>query len=129
MRLKRIEASTVAEALRRLRKELGEEAVILSTRTLSPAVGPSRVEILGAVDGDPVGADGRLDSVFSGRGRRAEIAEKLARFQAVVPTVPLAASAPAAVPAPTPPAPAPVAAPAAAAASPSTPGMPACRPP
>jgi flagellar biosynthesis protein FlhF len=125
MRLKRIEATTVAEAMRRLRKDLGEDAVILSTRTLSPAVGPSRVEILGAVDAEPVGAEGRLESVFSGRGRRAEIAEKLARFQAVVPTVPLAAAAPATPPPPV----APAAAPAAAVAAPEVPGMPACRPP
>jgi flagellar biosynthesis protein FlhF len=52
MRIKRVEAATVAEALRLLRAELGEHALILHTRTAS-APGPfraGRVEVMGAVD-------------------------------------------------------------------------------
>lgn len=49
MRLKRIEAATVAEGMRRLRAELGEHAVILHTKTVD-GIGGGRIEILGAVD-------------------------------------------------------------------------------
>jgi flagellar biosynthesis protein FlhF len=51
MRIKRVEAESTADALRLLRAELGENALILSTRTLE---GPPRrrVEVVGAVD-DP----------------------------------------------------------------------------
>ena len=61
MRLKRIEAPTVGEAMRRLRQELGDDAVILHTKTIgggpgmSGLLGRSRVEILGAVD-EPMGS-------------------------------------------------------------------------
>jgi flagellar biosynthesis GTPase FlhF len=55
MRIKRIEAVTVAEAMRRLREDLGDNALILHTKTITaPGVAGffkrSRVEILGAVD-------------------------------------------------------------------------------
>src|SRR5262245_3933390 len=52
MRIKRVEAATVAEALRLLRAELGDHALILHTKTLV-APGPfrsGRVEVMGAVD-------------------------------------------------------------------------------
>jgi flagellar biosynthesis GTPase FlhF len=55
MRLKRVEASSIAEALRLLRMELGENALILHTKTV-PAGGlggrfrASRVEVLGAIE-------------------------------------------------------------------------------
>ena len=52
MRIKRVEAATVAEALRLLRAELGDHALILHTKTLA-APGPlraGRVEVMGAVD-------------------------------------------------------------------------------
>lgn len=55
MRLKRVEASSIAEALRLLRQELGENALILHTKTV-PAAGlggrfrTARVEVLGAIE-------------------------------------------------------------------------------
>jgi flagellar biosynthesis protein FlhF len=99
MRLKRIEAPTVAQALQRLRQELGEQAVILHTRTLG-AGARTRVEVLGAVDAPPGLADpaaaalaataaAEIPPAAAGDGRRDEIAQRLARFRAAVPGVPL----------------------------------------
>jgi flagellar biosynthesis protein FlhF len=55
MRIKRVEAASVAEALRVLRQELGDNALILHTKTLrgsgvSGFFRSPRVEVLGAVD-------------------------------------------------------------------------------
>lgn len=55
MRIKRIEADSIAEAMRELRRELGDHALILHTRQLAPRgvagwFRSPRVEILGAVD-------------------------------------------------------------------------------
>src|SRR5262249_13980611 len=55
MRIKRIEADNIAEAMRELRRELGEGALILHTKQLPPrgVVGwfkAPRIEILGAID-------------------------------------------------------------------------------
>jgi flagellar biosynthesis protein FlhF len=138
MRLKRIEAPSVGEAMRRLRQELGDDAVILHTKTIGGGpgmaglLGRSRVEILGAVDepmgsgaapttaalppaapaAAPVAAAAALpvaapDHHDADAGRvlipaarpapaeaRAEIAARLARFQAAVPTIRLAAEKP-----------------------------------
>lgn len=128
MRLKRIEAATLAEGLRRLREELGEDALILHTKTLSAGgvtglFRRARVEILGAVDDDrsevpaaappldvatpravvPGGAVREAASPSrEARPSRASIGERLRSFQAAVPSVPLARAA-AAVPAGEPP--------------------------
>ena len=110
MRLKRIEAKTVGEAMRRLRQELGDDAVILHTKTV-PAAGLTgllrgpRVEILGAIDeavagvgaalpapGPPPAAAAERAAIHSPASppdHRAEIARRLAHFQAAVPTAPL----------------------------------------
>jgi flagellar biosynthesis protein FlhF len=119
MRLKRIEAPTVGEAMRRLRQELGEHAVILHTKTVggpgAGLLGRGRVEILGAVDdpGEPgaarpaaaepapapaAPAAARRDTAPRGAPAeaRAEIAARLARFQAAVPSIRLAPEPPAA---------------------------------
>jgi flagellar biosynthesis protein FlhF len=55
MRIKRIEADNIAEAMRDLRRELGEGALILHTKQLAPRgvagwFKAPRVEILGAID-------------------------------------------------------------------------------
>ena len=65
MRIKRIEAATVAEAMRRLREDLGDNALILQTRTITaPGVAGlfrrTRVEILGAVDAEVATAPGQM---------------------------------------------------------------------
>lgn len=58
MHLKRFRAATIDEALRQVRKELGEEAVILHTKSI-PFVGASPfarrqgVEVVAALDDDP----------------------------------------------------------------------------
>jgi flagellar biosynthesis protein FlhF len=123
MRLKRIEAATVAEAMRRLREELGEQAVILHTKTLAGSgldglIRGPRVEILGAVDepdtragtpalvlpAPPVEAPSAvavpLPASAGEASRRADIAARLARFQAAVPTAPLATAGPVEAPSP-----------------------------
>ncbi|MBI4610323.1 MAG: hypothetical protein HY726_15090 [Candidatus Rokubacteria bacterium] len=56
MLLKRFEAASVPEALAAVRRELGEDAVLLHTKTLPPAglgrlFGRPRVEVLAALDG------------------------------------------------------------------------------
>jgi flagellar biosynthesis GTPase FlhF len=104
MRIRRIEAGTVAEGMRLLRAELGEDGLILETRTRPGGVRwQTVIEIIGAVDDrtpepadrpvvaasvvSPSPAAGRRDD-----GRevsRADIAERLARFRAAVPAVPL----------------------------------------
>lgn len=119
MRIKRIEAATVAEAMRQLRNELGDDALILQTKTITaPGVAGffkrTRVELLGAIDeelpgslargasaptrggltGEPVtvihGRDGGFRvSDAAGEARHA-IAERLRSFRAAVPTAPLA---------------------------------------
>jgi flagellar biosynthesis protein FlhF len=112
MRIKRVDAPTVAEALRLLRQELGENALILHTKTIT-AGGVTglfrrpRVEIIGAVDepGFPASfqapapdADVAQSAMPSAPhasaertsdGRRDAIAERLARFRAAVPAVPI----------------------------------------
>lgn len=109
MRLKRIEAPTVAEALRRLRQELGDHAVILHTKTLSRAglIKEPRVEILGAADDAGVTAAAPAAApvvtpdpvplapapAAAAPDRRLDIAARLAKFQAAVPSVPLAVPA------------------------------------
>jgi flagellar biosynthesis protein FlhF len=55
MRIKRIEADNIADAMRELRRELGDRALILHTRPLPPKgvtgwFKAPRIEILGAVD-------------------------------------------------------------------------------
>jgi flagellar biosynthesis protein FlhF len=50
MNLKRFCAPSVDEALARIRRELGEEAVILSTSEITPPGGARQVEILAAAD-------------------------------------------------------------------------------
>jgi flagellar biosynthesis protein FlhF len=89
MRLKRIEAATVAEAMRLLRQELGEAAIILHTRTvpgggIAGRLARPRVEILGAVD-EPEAASVAPRAA----DRRAEVALRLARFRAAAPGAPL----------------------------------------
>jgi len=118
MRIKRIEAATVAEAMRRLREDLGDNALILQTRTITaPGVAGlfkrTRVEILGAADEEletttakvaaaperevTPAADAALDT-------RAAIARRLRSFRAAVPAVPLAVAGPDGPPAVEPPA-------------------------
>jgi len=116
MRIKRIEAATVTEALRRLREELGDDALILQTKTISaPGVAGffrrARVEVLGAVDEDlpssasatavlpvPVGGapasvhpreDVALRVTDAAAEVRHAIAERLRSFRAAVPTAPI----------------------------------------
>ncbi len=55
MRLRRFEGGTVAEALAKVRAELGPEAVILHTRATETGA-PRHVEVTAAVDGTPAGA-------------------------------------------------------------------------
>jgi len=56
MRIKRFEARDIHSAMAMVKEELGEDAVILSTRTLKPQDGPAtgraRVEIMAAMDYD-----------------------------------------------------------------------------
>ena len=52
MRLRRFEATTVAEALARVREDLGAEAVILHARTVAEAERGGWVEVTAAVDED-----------------------------------------------------------------------------
>ena len=52
MRLRRFEATTVAEALARVREDLGAEAVILHARTVTEAERGGWVEVTAAVDED-----------------------------------------------------------------------------
>jgi len=127
MRIKRVEADTVAEALRELRRELGEHALILHTRQLPPRgvtgwFRSARVEVLGAVDEPELlrapaarsdagasafarmqqEAAARLQGATSAgvgaeparapasrEAQRQAVAERLARFRAVTPTLPL----------------------------------------
>lgn len=61
MLLKRFEAASVPEALAAVRRELGENAVLLHTKTLAPSgfgrfFGRPRVEVLAALDGSVVEA-------------------------------------------------------------------------
>jgi flagellar biosynthesis protein FlhF len=69
MRLRRFEAATVAEALARVRDELGPDAVILHAREpeLGPAAGrpAGRVEVMAAVDEDGAPRHGRADGLTS----------------------------------------------------------------
>ena len=118
MRIKRIEAATTAEALRRLREELGDDALILQTKTISaPGMAGffkrTRVELLGAVDealpesaasatavsSVPAavvpgtvspGADVGFRVSDAAAEVRHAIAERLRSFRAAVPTAPLA---------------------------------------
>jgi flagellar biosynthesis protein FlhF len=118
MRIKRIEAATVAEAMRQLRQELGDDALILQTKTITaPGVAGlfkrTRVELLGAVDEDlpvsvaaraaaphaatpatPVtvihGRDGGFRVTDAAAEARHAVAERLRSFRAAVPTAPLA---------------------------------------
>ncbi|MBI4246527.1 MAG: hypothetical protein HY614_05005, partial [Candidatus Rokubacteria bacterium] len=64
MRIKRIEADNIVDAMRELRRELGDHALILHTRQLAPKgvtgwFKSARIEILGAVDEPGVFAGGR----------------------------------------------------------------------
>lgn len=64
MRIKRIEADNIADAMRELRRELGDHALILHTRQLAPKgvtgwFKAPRIEILGAVDEPAVFAGAR----------------------------------------------------------------------
>jgi flagellar biosynthesis protein FlhF len=122
MRIRRIEAATVAEGMRLLRDELGEDALILDTRTRPGAVaGQTRVEIVGAVDDAAIArsvetlargpgdrfTDAQPSATTAAAGARAPlggppapreasralIAERLARFRAAVPAVPLGTTA------------------------------------
>jgi flagellar biosynthesis protein FlhF len=122
MRIKRIEAATVAEAMRQLRAELGDNALILQTKTITaPGVAGlfkrTRVELLGAIDEElpgslttrasvptRAGATGEPVTVVHGRHggfrvsdaateARHAIAERLRSFRAAVPTAPLASYA------------------------------------
>jgi len=52
MRLRRFEATTVAEALAQVREDLGPDAVILHARTTAPPQRGSLVEVTAAVDED-----------------------------------------------------------------------------
>lgn len=102
MRIKRIEAATVAEAMRRLREDLGDNALILQTKTISaPGVAGlfkrTRVEILGAVDEEPAAPPSAVAPVpvmDPLAQSRASIAERLRSFRAAVPATPLATPGP-----------------------------------
>jgi flagellar biosynthesis protein FlhF len=121
MRIKRIEAATVTQAMRQLRDELGDNALILQTKTITaPGMAGlfkrTRVELLGAVDEDlpasgarpaavttpmsaamaePVtiihGRDGGFRVADAAFEARHAIAERLRSFRAAVPTAPIAA--------------------------------------
>lgn len=92
MRIKRVEASTVGEAMRELRRELGDHALILHTKNL-PSKGLTgwfktpRVEILGAVDepellagaGSPVAAPTPFQQI-------AQHAQAVVKQRGVIPT-------------------------------------------
>ena len=62
MHIKTYRAGSAQEAIRMVKKEMGADAVILRTRTLSPARGDAsaearRVEVTAAVDYEPCGDD------------------------------------------------------------------------
>ena len=73
MRIKRIEADNIAEAMKELRRELGEGALILHTKQLPPRgvagwFKSPRVEILGAIDEpEMVPSAGRRGAAVPGR--------------------------------------------------------------
>ena len=79
MRLRRFEATTVAEALAQVREDLGPDAVILHARTTAPPQRGSLVEVTAAVDEDgplvgaahPLPRPAPAPRAASGRGRRA----------------------------------------------------------
>jgi flagellar biosynthesis protein FlhF len=75
MRIKRIEADNITEAMRELRRELGEGALILHTKQLPPRgvagwFKSPRVEILGAVD-EPELVASSVNRPVAGVGARA----------------------------------------------------------
>ncbi len=53
MRIQRVRAATIAEALKMARNELGDDAVILEARVARRSAGRPRAEILAAVDDHP----------------------------------------------------------------------------
>src|SRR5712691_8281980 len=79
MRIKRIEADNITEAMRELRRELGEGALILHTNPLPPRgvagwFKSPRVEILGAVDEPELVANQGQRAAAAASGRAAGLA-------------------------------------------------------
>jgi len=79
MRIKRIEADNITEAMRELRRELGEGALILHTKQLPPRgvagwFKSPRVEILGAVDEPELVANQGQRAAAAASGRAAGLA-------------------------------------------------------
>ena len=79
MRIKRIEADNITEAMRELRRELGEGALILHTKPLPPRgvagwFKSPRVEILGAVDEPELVANQGQRAAAAASGRAAGLA-------------------------------------------------------
>src|SRR5713226_1267392 len=82
MRIKRIEADNITEAMRELRRELSEGALILHTKQLPPRgvagwFKSPRVEILGAVD-EPELVASSVNRPVAGVGARAAAAQPIA---------------------------------------------------
>lgn len=101
MRIKRIEADNIADAMRELRRELGDHALILHTRQLAPKgvtgwFKAPRIEILGAVDEPAVFAGARPGAPERvGEGVTAGARESALAARTPAPFVPSRAATPA----------------------------------
>lgn len=65
MQLKRFQAATVMQAYEQVRRALGDDAVIVSTRSTEPGAGPASREVevvAGLIDGDPADASATLEA-------------------------------------------------------------------
>ena len=76
MKIKRFEAPSMSEALRVIKKEFGEDAVILSAKTMKKSSGllankrPQKVVVTAAIDDAPVAETRPADSPSADNGAR-----------------------------------------------------------
>lgn len=91
MRVKTFEAASMQEALETIKREMGEEAFILSTKTRKNTAGVSLIEVTAAVDEAmaPVGAPEPAMSVGDTYGLRPPLAGRVSRPIQVDPPMPL----------------------------------------
>ncbi len=78
MQIKRFKAKTVPEGLKRVKKELGPDAVILSTHQLKGKAGKDGVEIVAAIERD---IPGRNESIRQGSLEHSNIKQQLTEIR------------------------------------------------